>query len=42
MYGPGVEKIYDELKIFFQKKILKYFQVIFYLKKMKQNLFLKK
>ena len=42
MYGPGVEKIDEELKVIFPKKRLKYFRVIFYPKKGKQNLFLKK
>ena len=41
MHGPGVEKIYDELKKIFPKKILRYFQVIFYQKKMKLSQFLK-
>ena len=28
MYGPGVEKVFEELKKFFQTKGLKYFQAI--------------
>ena len=33
MYGPGVEKIYDEIKKIFPKKILKYFLAIILKKK---------
>ena len=39
MYGPGVEKIYEELKVIFLKKKLKYFQVIFYIKGKKRIYF---
>ena len=35
MYGPGVEKVFEELKKFFQTKGLKYFQAI--ILKKKQN-----
>ncbi len=42
MYGPGVEKIYDELKIIFPKKNIKIFSSDFLAKKNETNTMLKK
>jgi len=42
MYGPGVEKIYDELKIIFPKKIIKIFSSDFLSKKGETESTLKK
>ncbi len=42
MYGPGVEKIYDELKIIFPKKNIKIFSSDFLIKKNETESMLKK
>jgi len=42
MYGPGVEKIYDELKIIFPKKNIKIFSSDFLIKKNETESLLKK
>ncbi len=42
MYGPGVEKIYEELKVLFPKKNIKIFSSDFLSKKGETELILKK